>query len=105
MYKMNVLKNAIGISSPMVTVSKFGEDSSSGSDVATYTDSLNYFKQVGTTLSIVYFVVIAALLIWAFYLAHKCNVARGTTDIAQYMAACCCSPLYIILRLVSPCGK
>ena len=39
----------------------------------------------------------------ALYFAFKCKTASGGIDIVQVILACCCSPCYLVFRLLNPC--
>jgi hypothetical protein len=39
----------------------------------------------------------------ALYFAFKCKTPTGGVDFLQLLLACCCSPCYIVYRLVVPC--
>jgi len=43
------------------------------------------------------------LLVIALYLALKCKTDSGGIDILQLILAWCCTPCYIVYRLLNPC--
>lgn len=43
------------------------------------------------------------LLVIALYLALKCKTDSGRIDILQLILAWCCTPCYIVYRLLNPC--
>jgi len=43
------------------------------------------------------------IFLGALYLAFKCKAPDGGIDIIQLIAACCCSPCYLVYRLAVPC--
>jgi hypothetical protein len=45
-----------------------------------------------------------AILAFALYLAFKCK-KDGKIDFIQLIIALCCSPCYVVYRLVKPCKK
>ena len=45
-----------------------------------------------------------AILAFALYLAFKCK-KDGKINFVQLIIALCCSPCYVIYRLIKPCNK
>ena len=76
--------------------SGFAEISSCGSS-GSYssfdsTESMTSSRIIGNIITII-----------ALYLAFKCKTKTGGIDLVQMLIACCCSPCYIVYRLVKPC--
>jgi hypothetical protein len=85
---MDSLMNAAVMSNPIINgIDTYQKQSTFGSST---TDNLKNI--VGYIITIV-----------ALYLAFKCKSASGGIDIVQMILAFCCSPCYVLYRLVIPC--
>ena len=66
------------------------------------------FGAIGTTIlkgdSTMNEIINYAILAFALYLAFKCK-KDGKINFVQLIIALCCSPCYVVYRLVKPCNK
>jgi large-conductance mechanosensitive channel len=58
------------------------------------------FDETSATNELLNFVILA----FALYLAFKCK-KDGKINFVQLIIALCCSPCYVVYRLVKPCDK
>jgi hypothetical protein len=72
------------------------------------TPSPEKFGKVGASIlgndSTVNQIINYAILAFALYLAFKCK-KDGKINFVQLIIALCCSPCYVIYRLIKPCDK
>ena len=73
---------------------KKDKKNNSSKDIENFTDSNNYSNQ--STGYYIYSLFMFFILGVAIFLSIRCN---GGFDFGAFIAACCCSPFYIIYKL------